>query len=836
MNKRKNIEEKFIDSDNSVIESIEWDETKQQATLKVIGITADVVNKNRRMYPAEVLKASVEELSENMHKSSARSGRRLVTGEVDHPSTKKNGTPLLNESVILWESVEWSDYYNGPILTGETFPNQKGREFADVLRFLHGKGMPIPISQRGYGEAEIQTINEQKVQVIKSLKITGYDFVIEQSDLYAHVITVENDEEIMNDSNEKNIQEIKEIEKAQEKVEVLTVVEEVKVVDEGLVRKISEIEEALSNKDKAMADLISKAQSLEDAAKFYQDQLERIQTEQEVTAWLKTALSGLAESYPKELRANLELIKADSLEATQEAWDAKIKEYQPVVERLQEEIMDNTAQDELKGKGFDGITEVRHAWEDKIAGLNLNLDESVMAELPKVLQVMDRVSESMGGNTSFNPAVAPKTQSQKLAVEMFQRYVTSHEEQIISGAREWDSLQRRRDEARKANRSFDETPTLRSAYNLPYLVMAGVVPEVYASLASPEVFTVMPLKNETQRYYVEAWGATPSANVSSETVAAVLGGWADLAHGFVVKSSVVVTNSGATVTYDMFKDYVIDTEKGRLWALSTGSITNGQSLKVTYTYELLSEGENAPIEFVTTTATHATLVASAKRLGFNLSDEAIKFAASDLGYDTRGSHLQTATYRMAQALDKKMFEMAESFAYAGGMKTASWSAVPGTGVSNDDNLRALVDRIADAIDKIEQYYYTPTHIAMSRVLAHKFHSSDLLDALVQRSGVSLTSDLVAGQLHGLPVYGIPYGQFGTNSVLVMAGRDTVVKGIYSPLEAVGGEGFINRATTGDVNRLVAARAWYLQEYYDIVVPVDPTDSNLIRRIAVVPVV
>jgi hypothetical protein len=828
MTKRKNTEERLVDSDNSIIESLEWNEDSQQASVRIVGITADVLNKNRRIYPSEVMKASVAELSENMHKTSARSGRRLITGEVDHPSTKNHKSPLLNESVILWESVEWSDEHNGPVLSGETFPNQKGKEFSDVLRFLHEKGMPIPVSQRGYGEVEIQTIDGQKVEVIKSLKITGYDFVIEQSDLFAHVMTVENEEEIMKDNQDVN--------DGQGDVEETQETRQVPVIDEKITNKIEEMEEALSNKDKALADLARRTGSLEDATEFYKTQLEKLRTEQEMTNWLRSAISGLSEDYPGELKNNLEQLTSDSLESLKEAWDAKIKEYQPIVEKLHEEAMDKTALDELQDKGFDGITEVRNAWEDKIAGLSLNIDESVMAELPKVLHVMDKVNESMGGNAAFNPAVAPKTQSQKLAAEMFQRYVTSHEEQIISGAREWDNLQRRREEARKTGRSFDEAPTLRSAYNLPYLVMAGVVPEVYASLASPEVFTVMPLRNETQRYYVEAWGATPSADITAEVVTAVLGGWANLAHGFVVKSSVVVTNSAANLTYDMFKDYVIDTENGKIWALATGDITNGQSIKVTYTYELLSEGENAPIEFVSTSATHATLVATAKRLGFNLSDEAIKFAASDLGYDTRGSHLQTATYRMAQALDKKMFEMAETHAWAAGMKTSAWSTTPGTGVSNDDNLRALVDRIADAIDLIERYYYTPTHIAMARTLAHKFHSSDLLDQAVQRAGVSLTSDLVAGQLHGLPVYGVPYGQFGTNNILILAGRDTVIKGIYSPLEAVGGEGFINRATTGDVNRLVAARAWYLQEYYDIVVPVDPTDSNLIRRIAVVPVV
>lgn len=844
--------EKLVDSREALIESLEWNESSESATISVLGVTADVVNRNKRLYQRDVLRNAVSELSENIKSTSARSGRRLVTGELDHPTSKGNNGALLSESVILWNSVEWNENLGGPVLTGETFPTSKGKEFAQLARFLYERNMPIPISQRGYGASHTQNIAGQKVEIIESLKITGYDFVIEQSDMNAGVLSLENesdDEELnMNPEEVKNGEQetVQEETSGQEDVQGQ---QEVLVVNEELIAQVSELTEALTVKDQVLMSLTQQVAGLEQRMQWADEEKASIERQAAVTNWLREKVSGLAEDYPGELRSNLEKLEAATVEEIETLWNSKLEEYQPIVSAMAEaanvkdeanKFMDGQAkaQEELKNEGFAGIESSKPVWEERLAGLDLNLSEGIMEQMPKVLHVMDKITESKGGTGSFDPAKAPVTRSQKLAAEMFERYMNSHEDQVIAGAQEWDNLDRRRAQARAKGGSFDETPTLRSAYNLPYLVMAGVVPEVYASLISPEVFTVMPLKNETQRYYVEAWGASPTAAITNEAVTSDENAWVALAHPFIVKSSVSVTGSGGTPTYVWGTDYVIDTEAGRIWTVSAangGSIGDSTAIKVNYTYEKLAEGENQPIEFVTTSATYATLTATAKRLGFNLSDEAIKFAASDLGYDTRGSHLQTATYRMASALDKKMFEVAEAYGYAAGMKSAAWTKTPASGVTIDENLRLLVDRIGDAIDQLSLYYNVPTHIVMAQSLAHKFHRTDLLDADVQRVGVSLAPGLVAGSLHNLPVYSVPYGQFSDATVMVLSGYDAVVKGIYSPLEAVGGEGFINRATTGDTNRLVAARAWYLQEYYDLVVPVDPTDSNLTRKIAVVPV-
>ncbi|MFM2054254.1 MAG: hypothetical protein RL456_2291 [Pseudomonadota bacterium] len=72
-----------------------------------------------------------------------------------------------------------------------------------------------------------------------------------------------------------------------------------------------------------------------------------------------------------------------------------------------------------------------------------------------------------------------------------------------------------------------------------------------------------------------------SGTVTDEDAIAVLDGWVKLAAEDI--SAVVITNSGATTTYVLGTDYVLNTRMGMFKALSTGAITEAQALKVDYT-------------------------------------------------------------------------------------------------------------------------------------------------------------------------------------------------------------------------------------------------------------
>lgn len=86
----------------------------------------------------------------------------------------------------------------------------------------------------------------------------------------------------------------------------------------------------------------------------------------------------------------------------------------------------------------------------------------------------------------------------------------------------------------------------------------------------------------------EAAFSQTAGTVADEAVVAALDGWVKLAAEKV--SSVVVTNSGATVTYVEGEDYEVNQDVGMIRALATGDITEAEALKVDYTKAAITDG------------------------------------------------------------------------------------------------------------------------------------------------------------------------------------------------------------------------------------------------------
>jgi len=75
-------------------------------------------------------------------------------------------------------------------------------------------------------------------------------------------------------------------------------------------------------------------------------------------------------------------------------------------------------------------------------------------------------------------------------------------------------------------------------------------------------------------------------SVTDETINAKLDKYVALAHDRVKKDPApIVTNEGGDTTYTENEDYVVDYDMGMIKALSSGDITEGQVLKVDYSYE-----------------------------------------------------------------------------------------------------------------------------------------------------------------------------------------------------------------------------------------------------------
>lgn len=75
-----------------------------------------------------------------------------------------------------------------------------------------------------------------------------------------------------------------------------------------------------------------------------------------------------------------------------------------------------------------------------------------------------------------------------------------------------------------------------------------------------------------------------SGSVTDEVVAAKLNKFVDLSKRNIASAGFVVTNSAATTTYVENTDYAVNRAMGWIECLSTGAITEAQSLKVDFAY------------------------------------------------------------------------------------------------------------------------------------------------------------------------------------------------------------------------------------------------------------
>jgi len=79
-----------------------------------------------------------------------------------------------------------------------------------------------------------------------------------------------------------------------------------------------------------------------------------------------------------------------------------------------------------------------------------------------------------------------------------------------------------------------------------------------------------------------------AGTVADEPITAKLGAMVALAHINIEDGSVIVTNTGGTITYDIGDDYTVNYVTGHITALAAGDITEAQGLEVTYDFLALS--------------------------------------------------------------------------------------------------------------------------------------------------------------------------------------------------------------------------------------------------------
>jgi hypothetical protein len=347
-------------------------------------------------------------------------------------------------------------------------------------------------------------------------------------------------------------------------------------------------------------------------------------------------------------------------------------------------------------------------------------------------------------------------------------------------------------------KAFNEASTT-ADLSLPYSVSRAIIEEVFPTLVSANIFDFGVMTTSPERMYYEVFaGETGYAGtVSKEVVAADLDAWVELDYKRVTPGTVVVTNSAENVTYAENSDYLVDYANGLIMAIAT--ITDAQSLKVSYGYTAIRKGEMAPIERGKLTMTYKTIEAVADRLADQISREAVVFSQSQLGFDIVSRTLASLIRQTRRKIDQGILYLGYSIVGTiANNSGGTWTI----GTSQSD-LDSLVRLLGLAKVKVANRYYEPNFILASYTNAERLSNWDGF----KRDGwptAILNAAGYAGTVKNLPIFAST--EFPDDKIVV-GNRQLVMHRVMQPLQIRGP--FPSYHTDG---KLIAADQYYTEEF------------------------
>jgi hypothetical protein len=748
------------------------------------GITADTVNKNGRRYSRAVLDIALAEARTNR----TQLGARAVLGESGHPSDKGQRAEFL-ETIVRWD--DWVIEADGRTkVTGIIVPTSKGR---DAITLMEHEVFP-GLSQRAWGYADLVTVNGQKVEEITELHISGYDLVLEPSDPNGAVTMLESRRSSAASAptptpTPTSRKEARPVEDDQLTLEALKerYPDQVKaILAEADANRAEAAHKRLQ--EQARLDAIrdeARKQALDEANKQHAQelatvraekaQLEEAEQRRKVNDHIAVVVNKI-DAYNGKTKAQLvEDVQADSPKTVEEA--------EALIARRRKTLDAALAQRELGSLGLpQGNVQVTGPVIESATGH------------PEFAKPALELTEALVRTNHFEPRPhlmsAPKTKNERFAAEMLKRFDAENRHILIQEARHWNEAETTAD------------------LSLPYTVARTIMAEAIPMLVAPSIFDVQTTESNPTKIYYEYYepetGSVPS--IVDEVLVADHGAWVSLANKVLRFGTVVVTNAANSTTYGEGTDYVIDYIEGRVMALATGTITDGQSLRVDYTYDAIRRGEMAAIKRGKQTLLSKTLEIHANRLAGQISREAVVFSRSQLNYDATTRMLAGLTRRIAEAIDKGILlrGLASVLSVAGNSG--------GTWTSASDSLAKLEEYIGFAKVKVANRFYEPQFVLMSMANADRLSNSDRFTNNGQRADASLDGATgMVGRIKGLPVFNTT--QFPDSYILV-GNRELVQHRIYQAMVLRGP--FPTYSSDGE---LIAADQYYAEQF-------DGTDSHL----------
>ena len=733
--------------------------------IRAVGITANVVNGNGRRYPTHVLDAAVQDLRTHLHESAGQGRAMLLLGEAEHPSDK-GGHPNLLETVVRWDQVAFDGAQ--VILEGTVLETSKGR---DILALLEG-GVTPDVSQRGYGTSVIVEEDKRRIEEVTALTITGYDLVVDGADPNAGITMFESQE-----ASEMDLEELRK--------QYPNLVKQIE--EEHDAKKRAELEEALNRKaaeDERQRKLVTEhdrklreqlgLKETDDLAEAIRQrdarlkELEQAERQRTVEAYIAEQTKDMA--YPDFLRAQF-------VEAVKAAQPATVEEARQVIVTKRKEYDAITSAMVLQSRGFGGT----------VMGPVLERETGIPAFAAASWAIQESLQRT--GQVRVWNAAKPSGLNEAFAVEYLRKYDEMYKQHLLREAREWQEAEQTTD------------------LNLPYSVMRAVIAEAFPDLVATSIFDVGITDQSPMRLYFEAFSGETgyTTTVTDEATTADLNDWVQLANKRINPGTVVITNSGATVTYTEGTDYIVDYEDGKYMAIAT--ITNGQSLLADYTYTPVREGEMTVIPYGKMTLSYQTLEMVADRLAQQISREAVVFSRSQIGWDAVTRTLASITRQLRRKIDQGLL-------YKGlaAVLTVS-SNSGGTYTHGSSTLDNFIAYIGLAKVKVLNRYYQPTAILASVTNADRisnwdgFKTDGFPDATLNANGF-------VGRVKGLPMF--QSTEFSDGYVLVM-NRELVMHRVYQPMRMFGP--YPSYDITGATGKLISAEQYYVEEFNGSIAPV-----------------
>lgn len=760
----RKLKRRLVESNHEAItldEAQENDNPEGPWRLHGIGITADVVNANGRRYPARVLEAAVRDLKGHLNESAGQ-GRllSLAPGESDHPKDKGNRRPLLSETVINWDKVDFDGHQ--VLLEGNLLGTAKGR---DIRAQMKG-GVKPGISQRANGDTKKLKVGPETIEEVTDLVITGYDLTApnEASDPEAEVTLFES--KITEDEMDL-LEELKKLRAEHPELFQGVTDEQLKTMSESQLKKLEgQIREALG--------IDANANIVESLKKARADQLELNESKRKAT--IEKVITEMTKDLPYG-KSNAAFVEA-------------VRSANPQDEAAVKSLV------EAKRKEYDGIFAAH-----KLAGMGFR----------------------SGQISGVAPVLESETGTPEFARKSFELVESIRRVELLP-ARDWKKAQtpgelftmqllERFDKLFKLNliaeaRMLEEAETT-ADLNLPYTVSRAIIEEAFPNLVASGLFDVGVMNGSPERLYFEHFvGETGYAGTSTaEVTTADLGEWVKLTYGRATPGTFVLTNSAVNHTYEEGVDYVVDYATGRYKALAT--ITDGQSLKATYDYTAMRNGEMQPIPRAKITLDFMVIEAAADRLADLISREAIVFSQSQLGLDIVARVLANLIKQQRRKVDQGLLYMAlAQVKSVPGNQAGIWT--PGT---EQTDYTELVRLIGKAKVKVSNRFYTPTYILCSDTNADVLSNWDGFTRLGFPDAV-LNSAGFAGSVKGLPIFSS--SEFPDTEIII-GNRELVMYRVLQPLQVKG-----PYPTYSDDGHLIAADQYYTEQF-------DSTESPIAEK-------